>query len=255
MSLAAAGASRPGLETAARAETTLFLVMSVDGKITSGDSDDLDSDRDWKRLAGVKEGLPQYYHIEQSLAVASLNTGRVMAKIGVNTRTAAPRKQEALTFFIIDRRPHLTEAGVSYLARWVGKLYVVTNNAAHPAFGLRSTHHNLEVIHYGDIDLSDLLTRVRRDYGIEHLVIQSGGTLNTALVRQKLIDHVLIVVAPLLVGGQATSSLMDGQSLRTEADLVDLKALKLVKCEVLEHSYLRLDYDVIQETVITPPQV
>lgn len=32
-----------------RVETILFLLMSVDGKITSGESDNLDSDKDWRR--------------------------------------------------------------------------------------------------------------------------------------------------------------------------------------------------------------
>jgi hypothetical protein len=34
--------------------------------------------------------------------------------------------------------------------------------------------------------------------------------------------------------------------------LADLKALKLTRCEALEHSYLRLEYDVISETIIDP---
>lgn len=243
----------PVLGKAARAETTLFLLTSVDGKITSGESDTLDSDRDWRRIRGVKEGLHQYYQIEYSIAVNSLSTGRVMAKIGLNSRTEIPEKDERLTFFIVDRKPHLNENGVRYLAQWVGRLCFVTNNPSHPVFSVRSVHNNAEVILYPeDVDLADLLIKVRQQYGIEHLIIESGGTLNAALVRQGLIDHVMIVVAPLLVGGRATSTLIDGRSLQTEKELVDLKALRLVRCEVLEHSYLRLEYDVINETVIDP---
>lgn len=243
----------PVLGKAARAETTLFLLTSVDGKITSGESDTLDSDRDWRRIRGVKEGLHQYYQIEYSIAVNSLSTGRVMAKIGLNSRTEIPEKDERLTFFIVDRKPHLNENGVRYLAQWVGRLCIVTNNPSHPVFSVRSVHNNAEVILYPeDVDLADLLIKVRQQYGIEHLIIESGGTLNAALVRQGLIDHVMIVVAPLLVGGRATSTLIDGRSLQTEKELVDLKALRLVRCEVLEHSYLHLEYDVINETVIDP---
>lgn len=236
-----------------RVETTLFLLMSVDGKITSGESDNLDSDRDWKRIRGVKEGLQQYYHHEWAIAANSLNTGRVMAKIGINSRRERPKKDEHLTFFIVDRKPHLNQNGVKYLAQWVGKLFIVTDNPGHPAFGLRSRHKNIQVIFYkGEVNFPDLFVRIRQEYGVEHLVIESGGTLNSVLVRQGLIDHVCIVVAPLLVGGHATSSLMDGYSLRTGQELVNLKALKLIKCRMLEHSYLRLEYDVINETVIDP---
>ncbi|MGD0920073.1 MAG: hypothetical protein ABSB22_26855 [Thermodesulfobacteriota bacterium] len=59
--------------------TTLFLLVSVDGKITSGDTDELDPDRDWKRIAGVREGLNQYFELEQQTDQFSLNSGRVMA--------------------------------------------------------------------------------------------------------------------------------------------------------------------------------
>jgi len=234
-----------------RVETTLFLLVSVDGKITSGESDELDSDKDWRRIRGVKEGLRQYYQLEESIALNSLNTGRVMAKVGVNSRPEIPEKDDRLTFFIVDRKPHLNENGVRYLAQWVGRLFIVTNNPSHPAFSLKSTCDNLEVIYDAeDVDLSDLLRRMKQQYGYEQLTIESGGTLNAVFLRQGLIDHVVLVVAPLLVGGKATSSLIDGESLQTEEDLVHLKALKLVRCEVLRDSYIRLDYDVINETII-----
>ena len=47
-----------------RPVTTLFMLMSIDGKITSGSSDVLDADQDWCRIDGIKEGLHQYYEIE-----------------------------------------------------------------------------------------------------------------------------------------------------------------------------------------------
>lgn len=234
-----------------RVETTLFLLVSVDGKITSGETDELDSDKDWRRISGVKEGLPQYYKLEESIALNSLNTGRVMAKVGVNSSAEIPKKDDRLTFFIVDRKPHLNENGVKYLTQRVGKLFIVTNNPSHPAFSLKSTCDNLEVIYYaGEVDLLDLLRRMKQQYGYEQLTIESGGTLNAAFLRQGLIDHLVLVVAPLLVGGKATSSLIDGLALRTEEDLAHLKALKLVRCEVLRDSYLRLEYNVINETVI-----
>ena len=72
--------------------TTLFLIESVDGKINSGSNDYLDVDKDWCRIDGVKEGLQQYYDIEQNISFISFNTGRVMAKIGVNERERATSK-------------------------------------------------------------------------------------------------------------------------------------------------------------------
>ncbi|MEE0558143.1 MAG: deaminase, partial [Bulleidia sp.] len=65
-----------------RPVTTLFMLMSLDGKISLGASDDLDVDKDFPKISGLKEGLPQYYEIEQTTDLWSFNTGRVQEKMG-----------------------------------------------------------------------------------------------------------------------------------------------------------------------------
>lgn len=54
--------------------TTLFMLMSVDGKISTGAVDELDVDRDFPRINGVKEELYQYYEIEKTTDLWSLNS-------------------------------------------------------------------------------------------------------------------------------------------------------------------------------------
>jgi 2,5-diamino-6-(ribosylamino)-4(3H)-pyrimidinone 5'-phosphate reductase len=233
-----------------RTETTLCLVMSLDGKITTGSTDNLDSDLDWKRIVGVKEGFSQYYKVEHSLGPNYLNSGRVLEKVGFNSKKEVPQK-EPLMFMVVDRKPHLNENGMDYLYKWLKKLFIVTSNIKHPAFGMKSKYENLEVIYYEtEIDFVDLLVKIKKDYKIEKITIESGGTLNSVFFRNGLIDHVKIVVAPLIVGGKDTSSLVDGFSLTQQSQLHLLKALKLTKCKTLESSYLLLEYDVINETVI-----
>jgi 2,5-diamino-6-(ribosylamino)-4(3H)-pyrimidinone 5'-phosphate reductase len=233
-----------------RAETTLCLVISLDGKITTGSTDNLDSELDWKRIVGVKEGFPQYYEVEYSLGPNYLNSGRVLEKVGFNNKKE-PREKEQLKFVVIDRKPHLDENGIRYLSNWLERLFIVTNNRKHPAFELRREYDNIETIFYEtDIDLADLLMRLRSDYGMENITIESGGTLNAMLFRNGLIDHLKIVVAPLIVGGEDTSSLVDGFSLTDQSQLHLLKALKLRECRKLENSYLLLEYDVINDTTI-----
>ena len=60
-------------------------------------------------------------------------------------------------------------------------------------------------------------------------------------------DYVDIVVAPVLIGGRDTSTLIDGRSLLSQSELPALGVLKLRECVVLEDSYLRLRYQVIHE--------
>lgn len=91
--------------------TTLFMLMSVDGKISTGAADVLDVDKDFSKIAGVQEGLHQYYEIEQTTDLWSLNSGRVQEKIGVNTKEIPNKTQ--VSFVVIDNQ-HLNEHGIRY---------------------------------------------------------------------------------------------------------------------------------------------
>lgn len=75
--------------------TTLFMLMSVDGKISTGSSDERDVDRDFPKIPGVREGLHQYYEIEQTTDLWSFNTGRVQAKIIANQNPGAKDRLDA----------------------------------------------------------------------------------------------------------------------------------------------------------------
>ena len=220
--------------------TTLFMLMSADGKISTGATDELDVDQDFPRIDGVKEGLHQYYEIERTTDLWSLNSGRVQAKIGVNEKEL-PNKTP-VSFIVIDSH-HLTEQGVRYFCALSNIFVLVTSNKNHPAFQV--IEDNLHIIYQEQIDLSDVLKQLKTDYNCERVTIQTGGTLNGLFLRQKLIDYVDIIVAPILIGGKDTSTLIDGASIVSARQLSELSALKLEKCEVLEDSYIRLRYKVL----------
>lgn len=226
--------------------TTLFMLESLDGKISSGSSDVLDADKDFCRIDGVKEGLHQYYELEQETDVFSLNTGRVMAKIGVNDRKECHDKIDVVTFVIIDNKPHLNENGIDYLCHWVGKVLLVTTNKNHIAYSLQEKYDNLEILYYDTLDLKQLLEDLYSKYNAEALTIQSGGTLNGIFVRNKLIDYVNIVIAPIIVGGKDVATLVDGESITDESELNKLMPLKLLECNKLEDSYIQLKYEVLK---------
>lgn len=220
--------------------TTLFMLMSVDGKISTGATDKLDVDRDFPKIVGVQEGLHQYYEIEQTTDLWSLNSGRVQKKMGVNSKEM-PNKS-SVSFVIIDNH-HLTKQGVRYFCARSKEFVLVTSNADHPAFQVNED--NLHIICQRKLSLSDALAKLKSEYGCQRITIQSGGTLNGLFLREKLFDYVDIVVAPILIGGKDTSTLIDGKSLLLESELSQLGVLKLQECIVLEDSYLRLRYKVI----------
>ena len=220
--------------------TTLFMLMSVDGKISTGASDDLDVDKDFPKITGLKEGLHQYYEIEQTTDLWSLNSGRVQAKIGINT--ADMPNKTPVSFVVIDNQ-HLKEHGIQYFCALSKQFVLVTSNEEHPAFEMEED--NLHIIYQKELSLKNVLTTLKAEYGCVRITIQTGGTLNGMFLREKLIDYIDIVVAPVLIGGKDTSTLIDGKSLLSESELSKISVLKLQECVVLDNSYLRLRYEVI----------
>lgn len=223
--------------------TTLFMLESLDGKINSGSNDNLDVDKDWSKIEGVKEGINQYYEIEQTTDLFSLNTGRVMSKIGVNEREDEPKKTPC-SFIIIDNKPHLNEKGIDYISRWVNKLIIVTTNKNHPVYQIKEKYSNVDILYYEKLDLTQMLEDLYQEYNVDYLTIQSGGNMNGLFLRNNLIDYVNIVIAPLLVGGKDVSTLIDGESITTTEQLHKLKALELIECNQLNNSYVQLKYKV-----------
>ena len=181
--------------------TTLFMLMSVDGKISTGATDELDVDKDFPKITGVSEGLHQYYEIEQTTDLWSLNTGRVQEKMGVNTKPLPDKTP--VSFVLIDNK-HLSEHGVRYFSALSKEFVLITTNAVHPAFSVQES--NLHIICQKQLSLSDALAKLKAEFGCERITIQSGGTLNSLFLREKLFDYVDVVVAPVLIGGKDTST-------------------------------------------------
>ena len=106
------------------------------------------------------------------------------------------------------------------------------------------TNDNIDILYYEEFQLSRLLEDLGNKYLIKNLIVQSGGTMNGLFLRENLIDYVHLVIAPLLVGGKDTSTLIDGESITKIEELDKLKSLELLECKVLENSYLELFYKV-----------
>ena len=225
-----------------RPHTTLFMLMSADGKISTGVGDDRDFDKDIPKLMHVVHGLQQYYDLEQKTDLYSWNTGKVMAKVGWN-KPKSNTPKTPVSFIIVDNQPHLTKQGIQNLLDHTQKLIIVTTKSNHPAMNI--DNHGLEVILCPDgINFIKLFQQLKRK-GIERITVQSGGEMNATLLRSSLIDELSIVVAPMLVGGKTTPTLIDGKQLESPGDLKQIRSLQLISAQILNDSYLHLKYKVL----------
>ena len=151
-------------------------------------------------------------------------------------------KKTPVSFVLLDNT-HMTEHGVQYFCARSKEFVLITTNKTHPAFNIKAD--NLHIIYQENLSLEDALIELKKNHGCERITIQSGGTVNGMFLREKIFDYVDIVVAPVLIGGKETSTLVDGAALTKENELDKLGVLSLIGCDVLENSYIRHRYKVV----------
>jgi len=231
----------------------LFLLQSLDWKINpwnTGDTEKLSQGREFSKIKWLKEWIMQYYELEQNTDLHSLNTWRVMKKIWINNKNTKISIYSEVSFIIIDSK-HLNKIWVKNLASRLKKLYIVTTNKNHPAFLLQKDFENIEILFYENkIDFTDMMQKLKQNYKIDKITIQSWWTLNSILFRENLIQKISIVIAPVIIWWKDTPTLVDWESITSIEEIEKLKVLKLKNLEKLKHSYLHLEYDVLEKTEI-----
>lgn len=213
--------------------TTLFLLSSLDGKISTGLGPNMDFDIDLPHLSGVKEGLSQYYDIEETTDLFSLSSGAIQKKLGRNR--SALGKVVPITNVVIDNR-HLTPIGIRNVIKSYEKVIIVTNRER-PSIPC-------DVIRYDGYNFWPVFKQLFSKFGCKRLTIQTGGTLNTELLRQGLIDEIRIIMAPIIVGGKDTPTSFDGRSITSKEKLYNIKSLTLISINTLKHNYVEMIYKV-----------
>ncbi|NLI98928.1 RibD family protein [bacterium] len=94
------------------------------------------------------------------------------------------------------------------------------------------------------VDLRKALDILSRRFGVRTVRVDSGGTLNGALLRSGLVDEVNVLVTPTLVGGTSARSLFIAPDLGSAKGIVKLN---LIQTKKLAGDVLWLRYDVVRK--------
>ena len=68
------------------------------------------------------------------------------------------------------------------------------------------------------VDLNKMMLTLKR-IGVDHLMVEGGGTMNFELIRMGLVDELMIYVAPMIFGGAVAPTLADGAGIPREKAL------------------------------------
>jgi len=90
-----------------------------------------------------------------------------------------------------------------------------------------------------EVDLERVLVKLRREFGIETLLLEGGGGINGSFLAAGLVDELSVLVAPVVDGAVGTPSLFDRPAGEGGA-----RALRLVSVERRPADVLWLRYEV-----------
>jgi 2,5-diamino-6-(ribosylamino)-4(3H)-pyrimidinone 5'-phosphate reductase len=83
-----------------------------------------------------------------------------------------------------------------------------------------------------------LMMQTLKKIGVDHLMVEGGGTMNFELMRLNLVDELMIYIAPMIFGGVNAPTLADGLGLTRN----DALTLKLINLEAHEDGGILLHY-------------
>ena len=136
------------------------------------------------------------------------------------------------------------EAGSRFLHGETARVVVFTTERTPPAVRERLVAAGAEVVMLGGcrVDLVAALRHLART-GVERLLVEGGGTLVEALLRERLIDEIRLFVAPRILGGSDAPTPAEGLGFAVD----DAVRLRLVEAGRLGDDGLLLHY------VVEPP--
>lgn len=116
-----------------------------------------------------------------------------------------------------------------FLAAGPARILVFTTKQTHPSQIRRVEQRGAEVFIMGEhrVDLA-AASRKLWELDIKQALVEGGGTLNAALLRQGLVDEMYVYVAPLIFGGATAPTPVAGDGLARE------EAIGLLLLEVEE---------------------
>lgn len=80
--------------------------------------------------------------------------------------------------------------------------------------------HGVEVFseNSAQVDLTNMMHTLKK-IGVDHLMVEGGGTINFELMRLGLVDELMIYIAPMIFGGSHSPTLADGLGLIRDSAL------------------------------------
>ncbi len=207
--------------TSWRPWVVMKYAMTLDGKIctSSGDS---------RWVSGEKSRL-RVHEMRNEFMAIMCGIGTVLADDPMlNTRLEGRSDTRNPIRIVADRRLRLPlDCHLATTAKDIPTVVAHSEGVdeskkeALQAMGVRTWECN---------SLKSLLEKMHGE-GIDGMILEGGGTLNEAFIREGLVDEVFAFIAPKIVGGSKAKTPVEGEGILRMADAVKLKDVKIERLE------------------------
>jgi len=221
-----------------RPYTFINVAMTADGKIDTFErkGSAISSKRDKERVDelratadGILVGGKTLLEEQPKLTVKSeaLREGRIQRGLSPN-----PIKVGVATVADISPESDFIKAGNARVV-----IFTTSQTSISQIEILRA--HGVEVfVHDAPrVDLTQMMLTLKK-VGVDHLMVEGGGTMNFELMRLGLVDELMIYVAPMIFGGANAPTLADGFGLMRS----NAVTLKLMNVETYDDGGILLRY-------------
>lgn len=99
---------------------------------------------------------------------------------------------------------------------------------------LRGAADDVEIFGDRQLDFSAAFRWLEKKWRVKKILCEGGGELNTALIRQNLVDEIYVTICPLIFGGRGAPTLADGRGVSRieQATGLRIKSLKRIGQEI-----------------------
>lgn len=176
--------------------------VSADGRVDGFDAD-----------IGLHYEIAARFGADVHLAGSETILAANMDADGVDGAVEPPRDDphdERSLLAVVDSRGRVRSwTALRQAPHWRDRMVALCSRATPPDHLAHLAAHHVDSIIAGDrqVDLGEALAVLEHTYDVTRVLVDSGGTLNGALLRAGLVDEVSLLVHPHLVDGPQNASM------------------------------------------------
>jgi 2,5-diamino-6-(ribosylamino)-4(3H)-pyrimidinone 5'-phosphate reductase len=202
-------------------QVTINAAMTVDGKIatTAGDSK-ISSYQDLRRVHKLRSSVDA---IIVGISTVLVDNPRLSVRLH-------KRRGENPVRVIIDSTARIPlDSKLLKSARKIETIVAITKRA--PSDKIRKICDAGAIVVIAGtetVDLGEVFLFLKK-IGIKKILVEGGGELNWSLFSLKLVDELIVTIAPTIVGGRNATSLVDGDGYLEMSRAIKMKMIKVLK--------------------------